>query len=186
MRTTFTAFTEFTAIAALASVLSACAGAPEPKAAHVDPDEPTNCVGGLCVRPDHVVARKLPDGNKTRCLLMAWDGSLLPPTAKVGVVDDSPARPGVFAAIDMPSLREGNYPVAPDPALGAPGSAAVFAVRVNPAAQFADQRIADGGSVSVAKTVDGAHIVIVESIWSDGHRDSATFVLPKVFDGCRY
>jgi hypothetical protein len=116
---------------------------------------------------------------------MAWDGdSNLPPTAKVAIVDDSPARPGVFAAIDMPSFREGYaYPIVSDPNTASPGAAGVFAVRVDPAVHLADQRVADAGDVTVVR--DGTdRIVVVKAKWSDGHTETATFVVPKAFNGC--
>ncbi len=176
----------FFAIALLAVAgASACASAPAPRSAQ-DPDEKTACVGGLCVKPDHVVARKLPDGTRSRCLVIAWDGSdSLPPTARVGVTDDSPARPGVFTAIDMPSMREGfAFPIAADPSTASPGSAAVFAVRVDPGVRFADQRFAEAGDVTVVKSEGGERIVVVKVKTANGLFETASFIVPRAYNGC--
>lgn len=163
----------------------ACAGDPTPKTAQ-DPDEKTACVGGLCVKPDHVVARKMPNGTRSRCLVIAWDGKdSLPPTAKVGATDDSPARPGIFTAIDIPSMREGYaYPIAADPSTASPGSAAVFAVRVDPGVRFADQRFAEAGDVTVTKTEGGERIVVVKMKSAEGLFETASFVVPKAYNSC--
>jgi hypothetical protein len=175
----------FLAIAFAVAGAAACAENPRPRSAP-DPEEKTACVGGLCVKPDHVVARKLPNGTRSRCLVIAWDGTdSLPPTAKVGVTDDSPARPGVFAAIDMPSMREGfAYPIAADPSTASPGSAAVFAVRVDPAVRFADQRFAEAGDVTVVKSEGGERIVVVKVKAANGLFEIASFIVPKAYNGC--
>lgn len=144
-------------------------------------DVPNACVGGLCVKPDHVSARK--DGPKGRCLVMAWDGSTLPPTAKMGAYDDSPSRPGIFAVVDVPSLRDGMvYPVVANPDDGGSASAGVFAVRVDPAARFADHRIADKGDVTIVRSGSDA-IINVKTRWGE-KTESATFVLSKAHNGC--
>ena len=170
---------------ALTALAGCSSEAPIAKSAR-DADEKTACIGGLCVKPDHVVARKTL-GARSRCLVVAWDGTdSLPPTAHVSAVDDAPgARPGVFAAIDMPAFREGySYPIAADPATASPGSASVFSVRVDPAVRFADERIADGGDVKVVKAGDGERIVVVNTRWSDGSTETASFVVPKAYNGC--
>lgn len=173
------------AVALAAVGASGCADDPRPRAAN-DPDEKTACVGGLCVKPDHVVARKLPSGTRSRCLVIAWDGKdSLPPTAKISVTDDSPARPGVFAAIDIPSMREGYaYPIAADPSTASPGSAAVFAVRIDPGVRFADQRFAEQGDVTVIKAEGGERIVVVKVKTENGLFETASFSVPKAYNGC--
>jgi len=114
---------------------------------------------------------------------MAWDGSSLPPTAKMGAYDDSPSRPGIFAVIDLPSLREGIvYRVVVDPSAGASASAGVFAVRVDPAARFADHRVADSGDVTIVHQGTDA-IIVVKTKWA-GRVETATFIVPKVHNGC--
>lgn len=172
------------ALVALPIALAACGGAPAPKS-KVYVDDKTACVGGFCLRPDHVIARKVL-GARGRCLVIAWDGTeSLPPTAKVGAVDDSPgARPGVFAAIDVPSLRDGfSYPIASDLDLAKPGSASVLAVRIDPAVRFADQRVADGGDVMVL--AQGAErILVVRAKWNGKKDETASFVIPKAYNQC--
>ena len=163
----------------------ACSSSPSAKSAS-DAEEKSECVGGLCVHPDHVVARKLPQGGHARCMVIAWDGTdSLPPTARVAMIDDAPgARPGVFAAIDMPSFREGySYPIAADPSTGGPGSASVFAVRVDPGVRFADHRFADSGDVTVVRS-GSERIVVVKAKFGDGRLETASFVVPKAYNGC--
>ena len=161
------------------------ASGPGAKSASGAEESKSACVGGLCLHPDHVVATKVA-GSRGRCLIIAWDGTdSLPPTAHIAVSDDSPgARPGVFAAIDMPSLREGfSYPIASDPTLGKPGSASVFSVRVDPGVRFADQRFADGGDVKVL-ALGAERVVMVTAKWSSGKEETASFVIPKAYNGC--
>jgi hypothetical protein len=174
-------------VVAATSVLAlvACSAGPAPKST-VEKDDKTACVGGFCLHPDHVVARKV-QGSRGRCLIIAWDGTeSLPPTAKVGAVDDSPgARPGVFAAIDVPSLRDGfSYPIASDLDDAKPGSASVFAVRIDPGVRFADQRVADSGDVMVL--AQGAErILVVKAKWNGGKKEeTASFVIPKAYNQC--
>lgn len=173
------------AFVACGAVTLGCASAhPSPKSTTAV-DDKTACVGGFCLHPDHVIARKV-QGARGRCLVIAWDGNeSLPPTAKVGMTDDSPgARPGVFAAIDVPSLRDGfSYPIASDLDFAKPGSASVLAVRVDPGIRFADQRVADGGDVMVL--AQGAErILVVKAKWSGGKEETASFVIPKAYNQC--
>lgn len=168
-------------VLAAALVGSGCGGAPPPRAAPAT--EPSACLGGLCVRPDHVVARRTGEGRHARCLIVAWDGDgSLPPTAQIGVHDRAPARPGVFAAIDLPSFAAwSSYPITSDPTTSRTG-AGVFAARVDPAVRFADHRVADGGSVRV-EPLGSAAIVLVSST-IHGQHETARFLVPDAANEC--
>lgn len=169
----------FTAVGLAGVLLAGCAGAPPPPRRHAGPPEPGQCVGGLCVRPDHVLARKS-EGH--RCLILAWDGeSTLPPTAKVGITDESPARPGVFLAIEIPGLLAGvPYRVASDPTKAKATS--ILAVRVDPAVKFADHRIAEKGEVTVVPSGDDL-LVIAKSTFAD-QEQTVQLTVPKARNGC--
>jgi len=167
-------------IAAVAVVLAACA--PPPPKSKVGPPEAAMCVGGLCVKPDHTVARKVKTERGSRCIILAWDGdAALPPTAKVGVIDDSPARPGVFLSIELPRLIDGTpFPIS------APGTSSptttVLAVRVDPAVNFADQRMAEKGAVTVTSSGDDM-LVQITTVWGTTE-EKALIVVPRVHNTC--
>lgn len=136
--------------------LVSCAPPPrQAKSAYVDP---ATCIGGLCVRPDHAVARKVRTEKGSKCMIVAWDGDgHLPPTAKMGITDDTPARPGVFLAVEVPSLLAGvAYRVG--------ANATAMGVRVDPGVRFADQRLADHGDVILTTSGDEMH-VRVRTVW---------------------
>jgi len=166
--------------------LLGCASSGPPKTVRsgegdFDDVERTSCIGGLCVKPDHVMARR--DGPKGRCLVMAWDGSSLPPTAKMGAYDDSLSRPGILTAVDVPAIRDGaSYRVVLDPEKSGTGLASVFAVRVDPSARFADHRIAESGDVTIVREGDDARIT-VKTKWGE-RTETASFVLARAHNGC--
>ena len=170
----------------LVVALLGCASSGPPKTVRsgegdFDDTERTSCVGGLCVKPDHVMARR--DGPKGRCLVMAWDGSSLPPTAKMGAYDDSPSRPGILTAVDVPAIRDGaSYRVVSDPEKAGVGLASVFAVRVDPSARFADHRIAEAGDVTIVRQGDDA-LISVKTRWGD-RIETAMFLLSRAHNGC--
>ncbi len=162
----------------LAVALVGCGGPPPPKRP-AGPPEPGQCVGGLCVRPDHVLARK---SEGRRCLIVAWDGeSTLPPTAKIGFTDESPARPGVFLAIEVPGLLAGvPYRIASDPTK--PKSTSVLAVRVDPGVKFADHRVAEKGEVTVIPSGDDL-LVIAKTTFGE-QEQTLQLTVPKAHNGC--
>jgi hypothetical protein len=172
----------FAFCAALA--MTGCAAAESPRAAaSAVATEASACLGGLCVHPDHVLARRTGEGRHGRCLVVAWDGDgSLPPTAHLGVTDGAPARPGVFAALDLPGFSPwARYSITSDPARAHTG-AAVFAARVDPAVRFADQRVAEEGSVRVEPLGDAA-IVIVTTTWG-GRTETTQFTVPDATNEC--
>jgi len=167
-------------VAVVAVVLAACSPAvPKSK---VGPPEPSTCVGGLCVKPDHTVARKVKTDKGSRCMILAWDGDAsLPPTAKVGVTDDAPARPGVFLAIEIPSIIDGVPYKISAPSSTSP-STTVMAVRVDPAVRFADQRLAEKGEVMVTSSGDDM-LVQVKTIWGTSE-EKAMLVVTRPHNTC--
>lgn len=164
---------------------SACGGASAPRAASTQGRsfEASACVGGLCVHPDHVTATRLGSGRNPRCLVVAWDGSdALPPTARMGVTDGAPARPGVFAVVDLPVFEPfSRFAITKDPSTARSG-ASVYAARVDPGVRFADHRVAADGSVQVEPAGDGA-LVTVTTTW-EGRQQIASFTLPRAANGC--
>lgn len=168
--------------AAIAS--AGCATSAPPRAASYD-FEAAACFGALCMHPDHVLATRVGAGagERARCLVVAWDGAgALPPTARVGVDDDAPAHPGVFAVVDLPDLAPfSRYAIARDPS-AVRASAAVYAARVDPAVRFADQRFADEGSVRVEPRGED-ELVIVSTRW-EGRAQTASFTVPRAANGC--
>lgn len=139
-------------------------------------------MGGLCVVPDHTVARRVKTERGSRCMILAWDGdAALPPTAKVGVTDTAPARPGVFLAIEIPSIIDGVPYRISEPSSASP-STTVMAVRVNPAVNFADQRMAEKGEVMVTSSGDDM-LVSVKTIWG-AHEEKAMIVVPRAHNAC--
>lgn len=172
------------AFAILSSALFGCAAPPPP--VRTGPPPPSACIGGLCVRPDHAIARPLGRFGDRRCLIVAWDGeSNLPPTARVGVVDDTAAaRPGIFLAVELPNLRSGvTYRLANTDARPGRGAPTAMSARVDPAVRFADQRIAERGEVVVIPT-GGDMIVRVETTWPTGAHETATIVVPRAQNAC--
>ena len=169
------------AIAALLFMgFAACA--PPPPRSKVGPPEPATCVGGLCVKPDHTVARKVKTERGSRCVILAWDGdAALPPTAKMGVTDDSPARPGVFLSIEIPSLIDGVPYRISEPNTASP-TTTVVAVRVDPAVKFADQRMAEKGEVMVTSSGDDM-LVQVKTIWG-ATEEKAMIIVPRAHNTC--
>ncbi len=170
---------------ALAVATAACGNAPAPREASGKggPFDAGACVGGLCVHPDHVTATRLGSGRNPRCLVVAWDGTDdLPPTARVGVTDGAPARPGVFAVVDLPVFEPfSHFTIARDPTSVRDG-ASVYAARVDPAVRFADHRVAADGSVEVEPAGDGARIT-VRTRW-EGRQQIASFTVPRTANGC--
>lgn len=157
--------------------LYACAPPRPPPAPAV---EAATCIGGLCVKPDHVVARKVKTDQGSRCMIMAWDGDgLVPPTAKVGVTDESPARPGVFLAVEVPRMLAGvPYRIVPNRV----SASSAISVRVDPAVNFADQRVAEEGEVILASSGDDM-LVRVRTVW--GTREETTIlVVSKSTNAC--
>lgn len=142
--------------------------------------EPTTCIGGLCVRPDHVVARKVAGPAGSRCMIVAWDGEgLVPPTARVAVTDESPAHPGIFLAVEVPRMLAGvPYRIVPN--RESAGSA--LAVRVDPAVKFADHRVAEEGEVVLASAGDDM-LVRVRTVWG-AREETAILVVSKNTNGC--
>jgi hypothetical protein len=162
-----------------------CGGAPSPRAAsrQARSFEASACVGGLCVHPDHVTATRMGSGRNPRCLVVAWDGADdLPPTARVGVTDGAPARPGVFAVVDLPVFEPFSwFAITKDPSTTRSG-ASVYAARVDPGVRFADHRVAADGSVRVEPAGDGA-LVTVTTTW-EGREQIASFTVPRTSNGC--
>lgn len=157
--------------------LAACAP-PPPRAKSSGYEEPATCVGGLCVKPDHAIARKVRTEKGQRCMIVAWDGDgALPPTAKMGFTDDSPARPGVFLAIEVPGMLAG-VPYK----LGETSNATAMSVRVDPAVKFADQRLADQGDIVLSNS-GGDMLVRVRTVWGT-HEEIANIVVPKAKNTC--
>jgi hypothetical protein len=132
---------------------------------------------GLCVVPDHVVARRL-DPLKPRCVITAWDGpSTVPPTAKTTYTDDAPAHPGVFFSIEVPSFRAATpYTIKSDPM--STSGAQVLVVRVDPAVKFADRRIVESGDVTVIAQGDDVLVVI------HAGNETATLTIEKANNAC--
>lgn len=152
---------------------SGCASAPPQKPSSYV--EPATCVGGLCVKPDHAVARKVHTEKGRRCVIVAWDGDAsLPPTAKMGYADDAPARPGVFLSLEVPGMLAGvPYKI---------GNASAMSVRVDPAVNFADQRLADQGDITLASTGEDM-IVRARTVWG-AHEEVAVILVPRAKNGC--
>ncbi len=169
----------FVLLATLATAGAACGGPPAPKT--VDFPHATQCVGGLCVRPDHAIARRITTIDGKRCLIVAWDGrSDLPPTAKVANTDESPAAAGVFLSIELPTLRSGvPYAISSEPK----ASTTVLSAQVSPSVQFTDRRIASAGYVTVLPSGDDL-LVIVQTKWEGGREETAQFVVTKAQNGC--
>lgn len=141
-------------------------------------EEPATCVGGLCVKSDHAVARKVRTEKGQRCMIVAWDGEAsLPPTARMGITDDSPARPGVFLSIEVPGMLAG-VPYK----LGETSNATAMAVRVDPAVKFADQRLADEGDITLTTSGDDM-VVRVRTVWAK-HEEIAIIVVPRTKNTC--
>jgi hypothetical protein len=164
------------AVAALLLLAAAC-GPSTPKSRTVK-DEQVTCIGGLCVKPDHAVARKVRTEKGSRCVILAWDGAAdLPPTAKVSVTDESPARPGVFLSVEVPGMIEGVAYKLSDKS-----AATAMAVRVDPAVNFADQRMADQGEIMLTANGDDMH-VSVRTVWGT-HEELALIVVPKTKNAC--
>jgi hypothetical protein len=163
------------ALASLVVALAAC-GSPQQKPSSYA--EPTACVGGLCVKPDHAIARKVRTEKGQRCIIVAWDGSAsLPPTAKVGYADDAPARPGVFLSIEVPGMLAGvAYK------LTETSDATAMSVRVDPAVNFAEKRLADAGDIILASTGEDM-IVRVRTVWGS-HEEVAIILVPRAKNGC--
>ncbi|MBI2393966.1 MAG: hypothetical protein HYV09_30630 [Deltaproteobacteria bacterium] len=113
-------------------------------------------------------------------MILAWDGdAMLPPTAKVGVTDESPARPGVFLAVEVPRMLAGvPYRINPEKDSGP----SVLSVRVDPAVRFADQRIAEKGEVVLASAGDDM-LVRVTTVWG-AHQEDALIVVARTNNGC--
>ena len=174
------------AVAMTATACGGTGGAPSSRAGSPAGSRFTDanaCVGGLCVRPDHVTATRLGDGRNPRCLVVAWDGADdLPPTARVGVTDGAPARPGVFAVVDLPVFEPfTRFAITRDPSSARAG-ASVYAARVDPGVRFTDHRVADDGSVRVEPKGDAA-LVTVTTTW-EGRAQIASFTLPRAANGC--
>lgn len=166
-------------IRALAAVLLLAAGCgPTRPDAKTVKDAQITCIGGLCVKPDHAVARKVRTDKGSRCVILAWDGDAnLPPTAKISVTDDAPARPGVFLAIEVPGMIEGVAYKLSDKS-----AASAMSVRVDPAVKFADQRMADEGEIMLKANGNDMH-VSVRTVWG-GHEELALIVVPKTKNTC--
>lgn len=111
-------------------------------------------------------------------MIVAWDGDAnLPPTARMGITDDSPARPGVFLAIEVPGMLAG-VPYK----LGESSNASAMGVRVDPAVHFADQRLADTGDVILTSNGDDMH-VRVRTVWG-AHEEVAIIIVPRTKNAC--
>lgn len=165
-------------IRAVAVVLLLTACGPSRPTSRTSKDEQTTCIGGLCVKPDNAVARKVRSGKGMHCMIVAWDGDAsLPPTAKMGITDDSPARPGVFLAVEVPGMLAG-VPYK----LSEKSEATAIAVRVDPAVRFADQRMADEGEIMLTTSGDEMH-VSVRTVWG-GHEELAIIVVPRTKNTC--
>jgi hypothetical protein len=160
----------------LCLALAGCAGSPpNAKSSYQDP---ATCIGGLCVKPDHAVARKVRTEKGSKCMIVAWDGdSALPPTARMGVTDDTPARPGVFLAVEVPGMLAG-VPYK----LGESSPATAMGVRVDPAVHFADQRLADQGDIILTKSGDEMH-VRVRTVWGT-HEEVAIIIVARPKNTC--
>ena len=103
------------------------------------------------------------------------------PTAKIGFTDDSPARPGVFLAIEVPGLLAGvPYRIASDPTK--PKSTSVLAVRVDPGVKFADHRVAEKGEVTVIPSGDDL-LVIAKTTFAE-QEQTLQLTVPKAHNGC--
>lgn len=163
---------------AIAAISCGCGGsAPRATAPEV---EPATCIGGLCVRPDHVVARKVATEKGSRCMIVAWDGaSPVPPTARVAVTDESPARPGIFLAVEVPRMLA-RVPYRIVPRESSAGSA--ISVRVDPAVNFADHRVAEEGEV-VLDSSGNDMLVRVRTVWG-AHEETAILTVSRALNGC--
>lgn len=113
-------------------------------------------------------------------MIVAWDGDgMVPPTAKVAVTDESPARPGVFLAVEVPRMLAGvPYRIIPNK----DGASSAISVRVDPAVKFADSRVAEGGEVVLASSGDDM-LVRVRALWGT-HEETAILVVSKGANAC--
>jgi len=163
----------------LGALAIAGCGSPPPKSS-AGAAEPSTCIGGLCVKPDHVVARKVKTDQGHRCMIVAWDGEgMVPPTARVSVTDESPARPGVFLAVEVPRMLAGvPYRIVPHKL----SASSAISVRVDPAVNFADQRVAEEGDIVLATSGDDM-LVRVRTVWGT-HEETAILVVSKSTNGC--
>lgn len=166
---------------AIGGVLPACGSSPPPASSH-GTVEPATCIGGLCVRPDHVVARKVKATSEGghRCMIVAWDGEgMVPPTARVAVTDESPARPGVFLAVEVPRMLAGvPYRIVPE----RDAASSAISVRVDPAVRFADHRVAEEGDIVLTSSGDDM-LVRVRTVWGT-REETVILVVGKATNGC--
>lgn len=166
------------AVLAIGGISLGC-GAPPPKSSAAAA-EPATCIGGLCVKPDHVVARKVKTEAGHRCVITAWDGEgMVPPTARIAVTDESPARPGVFLAVEVPRMLAGvPYRIVPNKE----SASSAISVRVDPAVKFADSRVAEDGEVVLTSSGDDM-LVRIRTVWGT-HEETAILVVSKPTNGC--